>query len=354
MWEGSYGREPFDLRLTALRLLRSMGGILAVTLIGSLLFGGVYYVKNVLLAEKLFSATITCKIEYTDPPTKSGDYYINAATWNTYVASGEFLDMVMAEEPLVLMDSFPVYSGQLRDCISADVASDIQVPSFIITSDNEKHVELIEHAVANALTGPWAEQLPEVSAIKVIDMGEVGPVTDEFVRPVRAFVFGAVLTCFFAVILFLLREIGADSIWLPATVRTRYGLMSLGTLESGELEENIRYAFEKKDGPLHKNALCAADERIDPKEALRVLREKKLLGEGQDWTPMPLPTLCPETAQLLRQMDGVLLAVPAGLHVGKPLEHILEFFREQDIKITAVILWNADEKLIRSYYRLQR
>lgn len=355
MWEGSYENEPFDLRLTALRLVRSADKILLITLIGSLLFGGSYYVKNVLLAEKLYTATITCKIEYTDPPSKSGDYCINGATWNTYVDSAEFLGMLMMTEPVIRMDSAFTLGGEgLKDLISADVASDIHVPSFTVMSDTENRTELLEQAVAEVVTGPWAERLPEVASIEVIDMGSVHPFVDRFVRPVRAFVFGAVLTCFFAVILFLLREIGADSIWLPATLRSRYGLMAVGTAESGELAENIRYAFGEKNGFLRSIALCPADDSIDPQEVLGALQEKGVCGEDREWVPVPAPILSPESARELRRAEGMLLVVSAGLHAGKPLEHTLEFLREQDVKITGVLLWKADEKLLRAYYLLQK
>ena len=101
MLQGSYGSEPFDLRLTLLRLLRNLNKILALTVAGTLLFGGSYYVKNVLLrSEVQYSATSTYKVQYVDEPTKSGDYYINEATWNTMVDAEEFLNAVQkhAEE----------------------------------------------------------------------------------------------------------------------------------------------------------------------------------------------------------------------------------------------------------------
>ena len=50
--------------------------------------------------------------------------------------------------------------------------------------------------------------------------------------------------------------------------------------------------------------------------------------------------------------DGVILVVKAGLHAGKPLEYILEYFAAQDIQVSAALLWDADEALIRSYYLL--
>ena len=95
MWEGYYGKEPFDLRLTALRLMRNLNKILLITLAGTLLFGGGYYVKNVLLhTEKEYSATSTYMVEYVNPPKQSGDYYINHMSWNTLVQSEEFLTAV--------------------------------------------------------------------------------------------------------------------------------------------------------------------------------------------------------------------------------------------------------------------
>ena len=45
MREGYYGKEPFDLRLTALRMLRNLNQIIVFTLAGTLVFGGGYYLE---------------------------------------------------------------------------------------------------------------------------------------------------------------------------------------------------------------------------------------------------------------------------------------------------------------------
>ena len=65
MWKGHYGREPFDLRLTMLRMLYKLPLILGLTLLGSLVLGGGYYAKNVLLrGESMYSAASRYRIEY--------------------------------------------------------------------------------------------------------------------------------------------------------------------------------------------------------------------------------------------------------------------------------------------------
>ena len=82
--EVSYGKEPFDLRLMCLRLCRDLWKILAVTVVGTLLFGGGYYVKNVVLQpDPGYAASSTYKVEYKENPNAAGAYYINEATWNT-------------------------------------------------------------------------------------------------------------------------------------------------------------------------------------------------------------------------------------------------------------------------------
>lgn len=348
MWEGGYASEPFDLRLTAFRMMRNLGWIGLFTLLGTLVFGGGYYVKNVLLGpEPKYEMTLTCKIEYTDPPMRSGDYYINEMTWNTYVDSSEFLEMIESSAPFICMDvTADMWTGNpggLREALSAAVASDIQVPSFTVSTPDASKTRELCRVVRDVLTGPFAESVSEVASIRVIDESEPEAVYPD-VRPFRALILGASLSFFFTVTILLLREIGADDIWLPATLRRRYGLKALGTIESVDLRENAEYLFKNKG----KIAVCAVDGKTDPKIVTESL-QKILRAE---WIEVPAPFLCPESAEVLRQADAVLLVVEAGLHAGKPLERVLEFLAVQDVPVTAALLWNADETLIRGYYLL--
>ncbi|MCM1101298.1 MAG: hypothetical protein NC079_04225 [Clostridium sp.] len=352
MWEGSYASEPFDLRLTALCMMRDLGRIALCTLLGTLIFGGGYYVKNVLLGPApQYEMTLTCKLEYTDPPVQSGDYYINEMTWNTYLDSEEFRQMVELAQPFVGMDvTTDIWTENplgLQEALSAAVASDIHVPSFTVSTPDADKTRTLCAVVREVLTGDFVAGIPEIASIRVLD--ESGPVAVyPDVRPLRAVILSALLSCFFTVTVWLLREIGADSIRLPATLRRRYGLKALGTVESAELKENAGYLFKNKD----KIAVCAVDSGTDPQIVTESLQEK--LRTQAEWIAVPAPLLCPESAEILRDADAVLLVVEAGLHAGKPLERVLEFLKTQDIAVTATLLWNADEALIRAYYRLGR
>lgn len=362
MWEGYYGKEPFDLRLTVFRLFRQLWMVLGVTLAGTLLFGGGYFVKNVLLrGEKLYRVTSVYRVDYNVEDKDVNQVYINGATWNTYVHSQEFLDRVQSrlDQVRILMDSMTLYMDNetLAEYVECDLATDLRMPSVIVTSPNPWISEYVARAVEAVMTEEFPELIREIDKIRVVDpAGEAREVIPD-VRPVRALVLSGLLSCFFAVILLILKELNDDSIWLPAELGRRYGLKVLGTVESPELLENMGYLFQGKKTV----AVCPVQENADPGRAAEALAEicrqssKEEAGtEASDiqWIPVPSLVLCPESCRILREADGILAVVKAGRHSGRRLEYALDFLRQQDCQVTAALLWEADEKLIRWYYKL--
>lgn len=370
MWEGSYGKEPFDLRLTVLRLIACLDKVLVFTLAGTLLFGGGYYVKNVLMRPDVqYGVTSVYRVEYVVEEEKDvGVVYINETSWNTYLHSQEFLDAVMEhmKKNGSYMDSDwmdHITVEQVSESLTAYLASDLRVPSTTVITDLESVSLFIARAVEQAMTEEFPEGIREISEIRVIDGSKTAEKVIPDVRPGRAFALSAILSCFFIVVFLLLKETGDDNIWIPATVRMRYGVKTVGTLESPELSENLHYLC----GGKRKVAVCGVQAETDPAEILAAIREKcgEHMGETveleetaqsdhklhiQEWFAVPSPVLCPESCRVLRQAEGILLAVQAGAHAGKQLEYCLEYLQQQDCSVTAVILWNADEKLIRAYY----
>lgn len=367
MWEGSYGREPFDLRLTVLRMMRNLKMVIGITLAGTLLFGGGYYVKNVVLEpEPEYMATSTYKVSYVIDPNVAGAYFVNETSWNTFIRSKEFLDAVQLHLSKLGTEQgieYPeITNEELAAMLSATLASDLRVPATTVTTQSGELSIAIGAAVELAMTNEFvAGAKGEIESIRVIDPALTARETLSQARPTRAFILSAVLSCFFALLLTLLKELGEDGIYLPATLRRRYGLKVIGTINSRDCKENMRYLFGEKQH----NMVCTVDNRIDPIEVLEQLRNMDALPgrstrqEGDNpsvqdavWTAAPSPLLCPESCQVLRRADGILLAVRAGSHAGKPLEYVMEYLKQQDCGITAVMLWDADETLIKQYYGL--
>lgn len=335
--------EPFDLRLTVLRMLRKLHIIVMVTVLGTLVFGGGYYVKNVLLNREInYSATSTYKVSYTDEAVGFG-YYINTMTWETYVHTQEFLDAVWnhLQENAGSEVPFASSADELAALFVAKLDSDVHVPSTVVTTSQPEWTMQLAQAVEETMIADFVADNEQVAAIKVIDPAAEPEEILPDARPVRAFVLSAVLSCFFVVIALLLKELGDDGIWLPATLRRRYGLVPVGTLNSPELKANLQHLFGDKQAV----AICTADDSVSPVDVAEALQAK-------NWTAIPAPLLCPEACGKMSEADGILLVVKAGEHTGKSLEYVLEYLKTQDIQVTAALLWDADEWLIRTYYRL--
>ncbi len=349
MMQNSYGKEPFNLRLTVLRMFRKTPVLIAWVLLGVLLFGGGYYVKNVLLqGETTYETNSVFHVEYAvDSEAEIGAVYINETSWNTYVHSDVFLDAVAAKVPGGEKEA-------LGNMLRAYLASDLRVPSVKVTGTDPAYCVQVAGAVEETMVKDVPADLREIQAITVADTAEEANVVVPDVRVGRAFVLGAVLSVFFVVVIFLLKETWQNAIWLPASLQKRYGLKCVGTLESKELCENINYFFREKK----KVAVCPFSERIDPAGVLEELKEKCTQNGCQDvcadWYPVPAPIICPEVCRELRGAEGILLVMEAGSYAGAKLEPVLEFLAQQDCAVTAVLLANADEALLRAYYMLDK
>lgn len=344
-----YAKEPFDLKLTLLRMGRQLDLILTVTLIGTLLLGGGYYMKNVIFRpEKTYSAVSVYKVEYAaETEMDIAQIYINETSWNTYLHTDFFLEAVQKR-----LTGTALSDEELSEMLSAKLESDLRVPSTIVTTSRPELSIQIAQAVEGAMTEDFSGFTREIERMLVVESGDTAEEVMLDVRPLRAFILSAVLSLFFAVVMLLLKELGDDNVWLPATLRKRYGLRVAGTVESPECAVNLEYFFAgcKRIG------VCGS-EAADMKAAVQTLEEKAEKEAGDfwkeaEWAAMPVPYLEPESVDRLKELDGVLLLVPAGSHSGKPVEYVLHFLEQQGVKVTAALLWQADEGLIRAYYCL--
>lgn len=352
MWKGYYGKEPFDLRLTALRLAYRLPLLVAVTLLGALLAGGGYYAKNVLLrGERIYTATSFYRVEYAvDNVEDMMSVYINEMSWNTYLQSKLFLDAVEAHLAEAGREEFG--GEELGQAISAEVLSDLRVPSTTVTTGDPEKSVAIAGAVEAAMAQELAAELSEIDSVTVIDPGDTAQEVRPVLRAGRVFLFGGILACFLTLTILLLKETGDDCIWLPGSIWKRYGIKTAGTIESRELAENIRYFFSREEsggGMREDVAVCPVQEGLDPAEVLKRLKEACPDLVGDKWFAVPSPMEQPEAVRRLREAEGVLLAVRAGSHAGRALERVLEYLGQQDCTVTAAVLWDADEKLIRRY-----
>lgn len=344
MLECHYEKEPLDLRLLLLRLWKQGWIVLLATVMGTLVFGGGYYLKNVLLPPAQYAAMSLYEIEYRlDPVANStvdrGYTYINAETWNRWMTTKEFLDLVY--DNLEGTGEAQIDRETMKSYLSAELLTDLRMPDTIVTTPDAGLSLRLAAAVEESMVDFAAAQ-NGIEEIRVVDPA-VETTSVNSARPLNACILSAVLTCFLTTAVLLLKELGQDGLWLPAELTKRYGLKAMGTEQSRFLAENVKYLL----GDLRSIGVLPVGD-VDSGEAVRVLQEAA--PKDAQWLALPEAMQHPEICERIRTLDGLVLAVKAGPRMGKRLEAVLELLDTQDCHISAALLWKADEKLIGRYY----
>ncbi len=358
----AYGREPLDVKLMCLLLLKRIGMILVSALAGGILVGGTYFVTKVLPIGVTYEATTTYYVEYVTDPVTHQDYsYINGVTWDTvWVKSDAFLEQVCKEAA----DRARELTGQeltaerLKGYLSADLPSDLRIPTTTVTTEAAELTMLLADAVEQAMIDlPKVNQ--EILEIRVMihPTGATETVLDN--RTWAAAILGCILGLFLAVTIWVICYFLDDSVYVPTTFEVRYQMPMLGTLDSPGLSALLLHDCEGKTNL----AVLGVDEETDMTEVADRLKNSLLQAKqkgvalpetnspaGVNFVPMPGLAQCPEVGQKLAQYDGVILGVQAGAHDGKRIEQLLRMLEKLEVPVTAAVLLDAEEWLQKAYY----
>ena len=352
MLECHYEKEPLDLRLILLRAWKQKWLIAAITLLGTLIFGGGYYLKNIVIPPKQYAAMSLYQVEYKMDPISHLEYtYINNDTWRRWMTTQEFLNLLY--ENLEGTSEAQIDRETMKGYLSAELLTDLRMPDTIVTTPDPQLSLRIAAAVEESMVD-FAGIQQGIERITVVDPA-VDTVVSNDSRPLNACILSASVSFLLILALVLIIEISADSIWLPAAISNRFGLKVLGTAGDGSLGANIAYLLRDK----RKIGVMAVEEAADIAGIARVLKtaeekdkqNKAESGGNHQWIPLPGVDLCPEVCETIRSLDGLVLSVNAGRGQSKRLEKVLTLLNNQDCIVDAVFLAEADESLIRQYYR---
>ena len=337
MGQYKYAKEPFDIKLFVYRCLQKFWWILAGMFAGAVCIGGIYYLKNVTFAggmpyevtKKLYAEFIS----YTDE--KDVTTYYTAYTWNDWVKSDYFVEGLLERLPEGMTKE------EVIDCYEMTLPSDLNIAYITITHEDRETAALLARCLEEELA-VFAQKREELVSIEVIDT--IGPERKaQDIRTLRAFILGAVVGTFFALFGLAFKMTLDGGIYLPETFLYRYQIPAVGYLdETGEASEDVQpgisYLFRGKE----RIAVTAVEPELD-------LTCARPFFEGGEAVCIPSVVQVPESLEILRQMDGVLLLFEAGCGNGKAIESVLYLCQVHDIPITAALLVGADRKLIRQY-----
>ena len=338
-----YEKEPLDLKLLLLRLARQSGLILLVTLIGTVLFGGGYYLKNVALAPRQYAAMSLYQVEYQMDPISHLEYtYINGETWKRWMVTEEFLDILY--EKLAGTEDAAIDRSVMKTYLSAELLTDLRMPDTIVmTSDPELTLRLASAVELSMVE--FAGYQKGIDNIRVVD-----PAVDTWLhntsRPLNACILAALLSLLAVTAVVLWKELASDSLWLPVQIMRRYGVKAAAPTGTPGLAADLEYLLQDK------KVIGVICNQEDQDSAVWAEQLQKLMKPGQEhcWIALPHPALCPEVLQKLPGLEGMVLIVPAGAGAGSRLEALLTQLAVHDRTPDAVLLTDIDELLLKCYY----
>ena len=410
MWECNYGKEPLDIRLLVLRFLRKSPVILLAALLGGVCIGGSYFLKKVTFGPaKEYEAVTDFYIDYAVQESGEEYTYFNQTTWTQLITDDVFTDKILtymsgmklsaegegtqavslqdAEEDdpqAVSLQDEEEWSGPLCDVekaagitkrelqgyLYATMLSDTRIVTTTVTTNDPKLTMKIEKALLQAMEDFGKEQ-KEIAGVRILqEPAAASPVIAD-VRIFRACMLGVVIFVFIMVFYLLIYFVLDEGIYIPAAFEKRYGVPMLGTIHSRELPVLAERLFAK-EGSFCVPVLVTADEGVILEQVKKTLAEsgvKTVVDEnvngilfklyhgisengGQMKPEKEIDRQAERLAEECFEASGnkkLLLAVKAGAHNGKRIEKFLNFCKKCDLDVTAALLWEADEMLIRAY-----
>lgn len=327
-----YPKEPFNFKLFVVQMLKKWQKFVLCMVIGSVLFGGIYYMYKVAYAPaREYQATATYYIEYaTDPKLNEPYSYFNEYTLNSWLTTDAFVDTLSLPADAVWTKE------ALTKAVTLTVPSDVRVIQLTVNTKDAKTTKELLDAYDKALVA-FAQRQKEISEIVVQDMPEEAVQIKADIRTQRAFVLGGVLGLFFGGLYIVMKYLLDDGIYEPQMLAKRHGLKVLGTNVSEELKANVSYAL--KD--MQKVAVTS----IGDTPELPLVQEKlQAFVLDTEIVAVPAMVQCPEQAEVLRTYDGVILTVMYETDKSRAIDRAIAYYEAQDLKVVGAILWDMKEK----------
>lgn len=356
MWQYNYGKEPFDMRLFVLQCMRRLWVVLAGALSGLVLVGGIYYVKNVTFGGVIpYTMDSKYYLEYAVDPNDQQSYsYFASYTWNDLLKSDAMVEKMLADMTI------PMSSQELTESFEAELMSDLRICYIHITHVDADTAREIDRVTGEAMMAV-GEQQKELLEVRLMDRGEPAPAVPD-IRTLRACVLGAVLGTFFALFGLGLWQMLEERVQVPGTLALRYAFPVAGYIDkdgkpSGELAAQLTYLLRGK----RRIGVTAVNEEMDLGRQIKILTscltrssDVQTGADGsihadREFTAIPSLLQVPEAGEVLRSQDGILLLIQADHDKGKTIEEVLRQLKQLDVTVDALVLTEADSRLIRWY-----
>ena len=343
-------KEPLNLKLLMLFLLKKIWILLCGTVLMAVLFGGIYYLKNyVFVPAAQYVATSQLYLTYADD-VRLENVYINDYTWQTLADS----DACIEEAKKNL--SFDCSNEYLRDVATAGLESDVRLVTVTVTAESPERAVAIANAYEKAIQS-LGERMVDVDEVQIFTSASTAVKKEWDNRTVRMSITGAVVGFIASLVILLFVFAVDDSVYLPETTKIRYGIPTLACFDRSGKHISDR---QKKETEMNLNTVLEGKTKVflsdisgpEGIESERMDFVKEQLGEAGKVLVLTEGILKnPEAAKAMKESDGVIVLIRAGAGNGKRIEEALAFLEVQEVRVLGAILYDADSKTLLCYQK---
>lgn len=365
-------KQAMDLKRLVLCLQNKMWLFLMLTVVGGALGGGIYQMAKAMRMPITYEAVSKLYISFGIDESGEVYQYYNGYTWN---------DLLDTDPIVTCIEKYMPQEYSREDLIGAtqaEILSDIRLLTITVQGSTEKFVRELQAAVESGLVD-YGRESEELKRIEVIRTEEpVRAYWDD--KTMTACIVGAVLfavvTAFVIVIMYVLDE----SVYVSMDIEKKYAVKGLGVMPRNqkglqpyarELQANISYALEGKRKFALLDMENHGDLRSQELEKLINADENEFVGGdgemgGLTWTvprpegeekregdieilPMNESAISIEECRIIREV-GVVILLPFGVDLGRKTARILNFLKNQDCPVLGMVISQADEDFLNSYY----
>jgi capsular polysaccharide biosynthesis protein len=324
----SYPQEAVDFRLLFCHMKRNAWLLLAIVVSGTLLFGGIYYLKFVVLGrEDTYRVSSMFYVGYSYLPFESRNFY-SSDNWSEWLHSEGILAALVKEidSGAGSDEGLRMGAAALSSYLTIQCPENYEMVTVYVTTPNPE-LSMKVGQVLNELFPILLMENQEIGVddVRLVDSSEEALKVIPDVRPFRAFMLGAVIFSLFTPIGYFLYASGDIRIRIPDTIVRRYGIPAFCLRTHDEYRELIKYLF--------------------PGERLGVVKVGDIPGFLGD-----LPTL--EEVSEAGTHKEVLLVLAAGKKQAAEIESVLRLLQQNNYSIKAALLWQPDRRLLSDYYTL--
>lgn len=313
---GTYMKQGMDLKRLILVLGRKLWMMLITVILGAIL-GGVTYkiVTNITNGEPQYRASADYYITFFEDGV---DYY-NAYTWDSILRDDPIVDYALTLLPE------DITKEMVKAAVSGEMLGDYRILTVHVDAETKEKADMIAKAYQESLWhfGQEIELLDEVA----LWSQEEAVVFEKNTKTGNAAFLGALIAFFLAGFVLLFYYVLEDAVYVEQDAESRFGLPVYGLLTKGNDElqkqmfgDNLKFVF--------------GDAGVET------------------WNGEIVPTA--KECEHFRNIENLLINIPWGRNNCRQVERVIRQLEMQGIKIKGLMITEADDVFIRSYYAVER